>query len=277
MPTYAVGDVQGCHLELLSLLAEIRFDPVTDRLILVGDLVNRGPDSLEVLRLLLRLGDSAICLLGNHDLHLLAVAAGGVPGKRDTLQPILDAPDREPLLDWLRHRPLAWFEPHFKTLFVHAGLVPQWSHTQALLLAEEASSILRGTSWARLLKHMYGDHPDRWDPRLAGVDRTRFVINCLTRLRYCDDSGRLDLHPKGRPGTQAAHLHPWFQVPHRASSDVQVVFGHWSTLGQVHWAQDKVYGLDTGCIWGGQLTCLCLDDGMLYSVPGRGAATTGEE
>ncbi|MGQ0699075.1 MAG: symmetrical bis(5'-nucleosyl)-tetraphosphatase [Panacagrimonas sp.] len=268
MPTYAIGDVQGCHEELVALLAAIRFDPARDQIVLVGDLVNRGPHSLEVLRLARDLGSAAVTILGNHDLHLLAVANGGTTGRRDTLTEVLVAPDGDELLDWLARQPLAWQHPDTGTLLVHAGLAPHWSASQTLVLASEAGKVISGKSGSRFFARMYGDQPERWSDSLRGIDRTRFVVNCLTRLRYCHPDGRLDLRPKGAPGTQAPGLLPWFQVPGRASQDVPIVFGHWSTLGKVYWPQERVYGLDTGCIWGGQLTALELETGRLFQVPG---------
>ena len=269
MPTFAIGDVQGCHEELVALLDAIHFDAKRDQVIFVGDLVNRGPDSLAVLRLVRGLGNAAITLLGNHDLHLLAVAQGGKPGRRDTLNEILGASDRDELLDWLIRQPLAWQHPGSGSLLVHAGLAPQWNPQQALDLAAEASALIAGPNGRRFLSHMYGDEPTLWKNSLRGLDRVRFVVNCMTRMRYCDTDGRLDLRFKGAPGSQPEKLLPWFQVPGRASEGVPIVFGHWSTLGKVHWPEARVHGLDTGCIWGGRLTSLCLDDGRLESVPGR--------
>lgn len=269
MSTYAIGDVQGCHAELLDLLAAIDFDPHRDLAVFVGDLVNRGPHSLEVLRLVRSLGASAISLLGNHDLHLLAVANGGKPGRRDTLDAVLAAPDCSELLDWLARQPLAWRHPASGALLIHAGVAPQWSVEQTLALAAEASERLRGRQGGRFLSRMYGDQPETWSDALRGIDRTRFVVNCLTRARYCRADGGLDLRHKGAPGTQPQGLIPWFQFPGRASRGTPLVFGHWSTLGRVHWREDNVYGLDTGCIWGGRLSALELESGRVIDVPSR--------
>lgn len=269
MPSYAIGDVQGCHAELVELLDALRFDRSRDRVIFVGDLVNRGPASLEVLRLVRELGASATTVLGNHDLHLLAVANGGKPGRRDTLTALLSASDCDELLDWLIQQPLAWQHAQTRTLLVHAGLAPQWTVPQTLELAREASAVIAGRGGRRFLSRMYGDEPPLWNDRLRGTDRTRFVVNCLTRLRYCRDDGSLDLRPKGAPGTQARALRPWFQVPGRASRGTPIVFGHWSTLGQVYWPEEQVHGLDTGCIWGGKLTALELETGRLVQVQSR--------
>ena len=269
MPSYAIGDVQGCHAELVDLLEALHLDRPCDRVIFGGDLVNRGPASLEVLRLVHELGPAATALLGNHDLHLLAVANGGKPGRRDTLTTLLAASDCDELLDWLIARPLAWLHPQTGTLLVHAGLAPQWTAGQTLELAQEASEVISGRGGRRFLSRMYGDEPQIWNDRLRGTDRTRFVVNCLTRLRYCRDDGSLDLRPKTAPGHQARGLRPWFQVPGRASLGTPIVFGHWSTLGKVHWAAEQVHGLDTGCIWGGRLTALNLDTGALTQVASR--------
>lgn len=267
MTTYAIGDVQGCHDELVALLGAIDFDPARDRVVFVGDLVNRGPKSLEVLRLVRSLGEAATTLLGNHDLHLLAVANGGKVGRRDTLTPVLAASDCDELLDWLSQQPLAWRHDGTGTLFVHAGIPPQWTAEQTLELAAEASATISGTGGRRFFARMYGDEPARWKDSLRGMDRVRFVVNCLTRLRYCDAEGRLDLRPKGRPGTQPPGLLPWFEVPGRASEGTPIVFGHWSTLGRVRWPEHAVHGLDTGCVWGGRLTALALESGKLVDVP----------
>lgn len=269
MTTYAIGDVQGCHEELVELLGTLHFEPSRDRVVFVGDLVNRGPASLDVLRLARDLGPAAITVLGNHDLHLLAVAHGGRPGRRDTLNAVLAASDCDELLEWLGAQPLAWRHPETGTLLVHAGVPPQWSVEQTLELAQEASRVIAGTEGPRFFSRMYGDEPDRWKPGLRGTERLRFVVNCLTRLRYCDDKGRLDLKPKGAPGTQAPHLLPWFQVPGRATAGHPIVFGHWSTLGRVHWPEDHVHGLDTGCVWGERLTALELETGRIVDVPSR--------
>lgn len=269
MTTYAIGDVQGCHDELLALFEALRFDRARDRAIFVGDLVNRGPKSLAVLRFVRDLGPAAVTVLGNHDLHLLAVANGGRSGRRDTLTEVLAASDCDVLLDWLATQPLAWRHEASGTLFVHAGIPPQWTVPQTLELAAEASEVIQGRDARRFFARMYGDEPVRWKPGLRGTDRTRFVVNSLTRLRYCDAEGHLDLRPKGAPGTQAEGLLPWFAVPERASRGTPIVFGHWSTLGRVHWPEHGVYGLDTGCVWGGRLTALALETGQLTVVASR--------
>jgi len=266
MSIYIVGDVQGCLDGLRRLLDAIRFDPGPDFLILAGDLVNRGPDSLKTLRFVRGLGASAEAVLGNHDLHLLALAHGLRRGKRDTMEEILEAPDREELLDWLRQRPLLLEPPGETCAVLHAGLPPQWTLSEARTHAREAESCLRSPDYVSWLQGMYGDEPDIWDSALSGVARFRFIINCFTRLRYCDAAGRLVWKPKGPPGSQAAGLWPWFAVPGRRAMEKTLVFGHWSTLGQVEWPAHRVFGLDTGCVWGGRLTALRVDDFTVHSV-----------
>ena len=257
MATYAIGDIQGCREALERLLEAIGFDPARDRLWFAGDLVNRGPDSLGTLRLVRDLGDRAITVLGNHDLHLLAVASGAEPARSsDHLDDVLAAPDRDELLDWLRHRPLLHHDPRLGYTLVHAGLPPQWDLATARACATELEAVLRGPDHADFFDHMYGDHPRRWDPDLRGRDRLRFITNCLTRMRYCDRSGNLDLASKGPPGTQPSPFLPWFRIPDRASAGLRIVFGHWSTLGPHD--GHGVHALDTGCLWGGRLTALRL-------------------
>lgn len=258
MAVYAVGDIQGCYDELRRALDGVAFDPNGDRLWCVGDLVNRGPQSLEVLRFVRDLGDNAICVLGNHDLHLLALANGNDRHKDEgSLQAILAAPDREALLHWLRHRPLAHFDDQLGFLMIHAGLPPQWDLATTLGCAAEVEQVLRSDGHTDYFQHMYGNKPDRWDPMLSGMERWRFITNCLTRLRFCEPDGRLALKEKGPPGSQLAGRLPWFEHPQRASRDLRIVFGHWSTLG--FRATDNVWALDTGCLWGGALTLLRLD------------------
>jgi bis(5'-nucleosyl)-tetraphosphatase (symmetrical) len=259
---YAIGDVQGCHEELLRLLECLRFEPSRDRLWFVGDLVNRGPRSLATLRFVRSLGDAAVVVLGNHDLHLLAIAAGCGRGLRrgDTLAEILAAPDREELLLWLRYRPLLHRDTAVGCTLVHAGLPPQWDLTLAARLAAEVETLLRADP-ARLFRDMYGDGPVRWSPALAGAERHRFVINCLTRLRYCSAAGDLLLELKGPPAAAPRGALPWFEVPGRQSAGERIVFGHWSALGYYAGvgAGEGAVSLDSGCVWGGTLTALRLD------------------
>lgn len=272
MATYVIGDLQGCHADLLALLALVRFDPARDRAWFTGDLVNRGPASLAVLRTVRALGDRALVVLGNHDLHLLACryVAGVAQRRGDTLDDVLAAPDRDELLDWLRARPLLHFDPGLGVALVHAGLPPQWSLDEALALAAEASRELAGPDPAATLRDMYGNQPDRWDSRHRGRDRFRFVVNALTRLRYVGPDGRLELRAKGAPGTQPAGLVPWFAAAGRRSHDTRIAFGHWSTLRltPAERARHNVLPLDTGAVWGGTLTAWRLEDGASFEVPG---------
>jgi bis(5'-nucleosyl)-tetraphosphatase (symmetrical) len=276
MARWAIGDVQGCCEELTQLLARIRFSDQRDRVWFVGDLVNRGPQSLQTLRLVRGLGDNAISVLGNHDLHLLAVAMTGAKlRKSDTLSDILQAPDRDRLLEWLQQLPLAHFEPATGDLLLHAGVLPQWSVPQTLQLAAEVQQALREQPRA-LLSDMYDDQPDRWQPALALAERLRLTINVLTRLRFCTADGRVDFRQKGRPDSAPKPWLPWFRVPARASRDQRIVFGHWSALG-FH-SERGILGIDTGCVWGGALTAVNLDDPQAppVSVPSRQPRSTGE-
>jgi len=263
MTIYAVGDIQGCHTELVQLLEKISFDPASDRLWLVGDLVNRGPGSLEVLRLVKSLGDSAITVLGNHDLHLLAVAAGeGKLHRGDTLDEILAAPDRDELMDWLRHQRLLHVEGDF--LLVHAGLLPAWTVQQAASLAREVEAALQGDDYADYFAHMYGNKPDAWDDGLTGYKRLRVITNALTRMRICTPDGEMEFKFKAEQYNIPAGYMPWFDVPHRASSQSTVIFGHWSALGLM--LKDNAVALDSGCLWGGPLTAFRLEDREVIQV-----------
>lgn len=256
MAVYAIGDVQGCFDALRALLDKLHYDPAADTLWFTGDLVNRGPQSLEVLRLLTSL-PRLYTVLGNHDLHLLAVAAGQAARKNDTFDDVLGAHDREALLGWLRARPLLHHDQQLGYTLVHAGLLPQWDLDTARRLAVEAEHAIAASPHNQLFAHMYGDAPDQWRDDLAGWARLRVIINAFTRLRYCDAQGRMDLQAKSRPGTQPAPLLPWFEVPGRKSRGVRLVFGHWSTLGAG--VRDGVLALDSGCLWGGSLTAARLD------------------
>ena len=264
MPTYAIGDLQGCHTSLLHLLDEIKFDPAADRLWLVGDLVNRGPDSLAVLRTVRKLGDAAISVLGNHDLHLLALAEGfGRAHKGDTLDDILNARDRDELLHWLRQQKLAWREGD--VLMVHAGVLPAWTLDDTMQRAAEAEAALRDAHYRDFFAQMYGNAPVAWDDRLQGVERLRVIVNAFTRLRYCSDDGEMEFHHKGAPGTQPAGWLPWFEVSGRRSAEATIVIGHWSTLGLIN--RPDLIALDTGCLWGGRLTAVRLEDRQVFAVP----------
>ena len=263
MSRHAIGDIQGCCDELRALLAEIGFAADRDRLWFVCDLVNRGPRSLEVLRFVRALGDNAIVVLGNHDLHLLAVACGSRNARRsDTLDEILRAADCDALLDWLVTRPLAHFEGG--DLLVHAGVVPQWTVETTLGLAREVELALRNDPRS-LFDHMYGDEPDQWSADLTGTDRLRFAINVLTRLRVCTSEGRINLRIKGKPPAAGSQWLPWFDVQSRRTRGTRVVFGHWSALGLL--VRDDVIGLDSGCVWGGKLTAIDLDGGAAGPAP----------
>ncbi len=263
MPTYAIGDIQGCQESLLRLLDTVRFDAARDRVWFVGDLVNRGPDSLGVLRFIRSLGDAAVCVLGNHDLHLLALAEGyGRAHKGDTLDAVLAAPDREDLLHWLRHRRLAWQEDGF--LLIHAGVLPGWTADDAMARAAEAEAVLQGPGYRDFFARMYGNAPVAWDAALTGVERLRVIVNAFTRLRYCSAAGEMEFHHKGAPGTQPSPWLPWFDVPHRASADTTCVIGHWSTLGLIE--RPDLIALDTGCLWGGRLTAVRLEDRQTFAV-----------
>ncbi|MFH0933995.1 MAG: symmetrical bis(5'-nucleosyl)-tetraphosphatase [Pseudomonadota bacterium] len=263
MATYVIGDIQGCYNELQRLLEEIRFDPVQDRLWFVGDLVNRGPGSLEVLRLVKSLGDSAITVLGNHDLHLLAVAEGVSELHRsDTLDTVLGAPDREELLVWLRHQRLLHAEGN--NVLVHAGLLPQWSVKQAAKLAREVEGALRGKDYAVFLARMYGNNPHGWDEELTGYKRLRVIVNAFTRLRICTLQGEMEFRFKGELENMPEGYVPWFDVPGRRSSGATVYFGHWSALGLK--VTPNVVALDTGCLWGGPMTAIRLEERQLFQV-----------
>ncbi len=256
---YLVGDIQGCDAALGRLLDSIGFSPSRDRLYALGDLVNRGPASLAVLQRLRALGDAAQCVLGNHDWHLLAVVAGVRPRHRsDTLDDILDAPDRDAWIEWLRQRPMALHAEGW--LMVHAGVVPQWTLAQTLALAHELEQALRAGPLTDLLGHMFGNEPARWNDALAGNDRLRFVLNTLTRIRFVADDGALEFATKDGAGAAPPGHHAWFDAPGRRTAGLPIAFGHWSTLGYLE--RDDLLALDTGCAWGGALTAVRIaDDG----------------
>jgi bis(5'-nucleosyl)-tetraphosphatase (symmetrical) len=263
MATYAIGDLQGCLAPLQRLLAKCEFDSSRDRLWFVGDLVNRGPDSLAVLRFVKALGDRAIVVLGNHDLHLLTVAAGFVkPHHGDTLNDILNAPDREVLLDWLRHRPL--LHQGEGVTMIHAGLLPNWSVTEAANLAGEVEAMLRGPDHLTFLAHMYGNTPNQWHDDLTGWDRLRIITNALTRLRICTEAGVMEFSHKGELADIPVGYTPWYAVPGRKSSAETLVCGHWSALGLR--LESKLLALDTGCLWGRCLSAVRLEDRTLFQV-----------
>jgi bis(5'-nucleosyl)-tetraphosphatase (symmetrical) len=271
MRTYVIGDLQGCAHEAGLLLDRIAGDatsPEQARILFVGDLINRGPQSLAALRRMKTMSEASAgridALLGNHDLHLLAVAAGVRKASRsDTLDEILAAPELDELVDWLRRRPMAMFvDAH---LLVHAGVPPQWSAAQTMALAGEVEAVLRGDGWVDFLRQMYGNYPERWDDGLEGIERLRCIVNALTRMRLCWPDGRMDFeHKESDKGPAGSDLQPWFDLAERRTADVTVVFGHWSAMGVV--LRPNLVGLDSGCVWGGKLTAVCLDDRSLLQV-----------
>jgi bis(5'-nucleosyl)-tetraphosphatase (symmetrical) len=257
MATYAIGDLQGCYDPLQRLLEKLRFDPARDQLWFCGDLVNRGGQSLEVLRLVRSLEKSSLVVLGNHDLALLSIAERSEDDQRRVnadLRRVLEASDGRELLDWLRHRPLLHADEKLGFALIHAGLAPKWTLKTAARRAREVELKLRGRGYKKLFRRMYGDKPTAWSPKLEGADRQRVIINVLTRMRYCDKRGRMLLGAKGPPGTQPAGYYPWFEVPGHAEREYRIVCGHWSALGLFQGL--GVYAIDTGCVWGGPLTAL---------------------
>jgi bis(5'-nucleosyl)-tetraphosphatase (symmetrical) len=266
MSLYAIGDIQGCHAELCQLLDLIGFSPGTDRLWLVGDLVNRGPGSLAVLREVKALGAAAVTVLGNHDFHLLAVAAGHARAhRRDTIAPILEAPDREELLAWVRSWPLAVVEDD--RLLVHAGLLPQWTPATALMLSREVQAALTAPDHDAFLRKLYGDTPARWRDDLEGHDRLRVVVNACTRLRFCAADGTMEFGEKRGPEHAPSGFRPWFEHEGRASAAATIVCGHWSTRELM--LAPHLLMLDSGCLWGGTLTAVRMEDRRIFQVPGR--------
>jgi bis(5'-nucleosyl)-tetraphosphatase (symmetrical) len=279
MAVWAIGDLQGCYGPTQRLLEKIRFDPSRDRLWFCGDLVNRGGESLETLRLVHSLREQCVAVLGNHDLSLLAIAERKPEDQRKVnpdLQRVLFAEDSATLIDWLRGRPLVHTDRELGWMMVHAGLAPKWTTQHAEKHAREVERRLQGDGRHKLLRNMYGDFP-AWSPALRGVERERAIINIFTRLRYCSPRGRIAFNEKGAPGTQAVGLYPWYEVPGRAQRDLRIVCGHWSTLGL--FIGHGVHAIDTGAVWGGRLTALQLDteDLRVVQVPGREVATPGEQ
>jgi bis(5'-nucleosyl)-tetraphosphatase (symmetrical) len=276
MPHYLIGDIQGCDAPLARLLAKIGFSPSRDTLYVLGDLVNRGPASAAVLRRLMGYGDAARCLLGNHDLSLLAVAQGHrAPHRNDTMDEILAAPDRDAMLDWLRHRSMA-LHAH-GILMVHGGVLPAWDLARTLSLAAELEAVLRGPALADFLAQMWGNRPDHWDDALTGADRLRVIVNALTRLRFCTPDGVMDLKASGRLDQAPPGMLAWFDVPGRRSAGQVIAFGHWSTLGYLR--RPDIISLDTGCVWGGCLSALRLSplgDHELVQVKCEQAQAPGE-
>lgn len=279
MATYAIGDVQGCFNELINLLNKISFDASRDRLLFAGDLVNRGPMSLEVLRFVKYLGDRAVTVLGNHDLHLMAVTQGMRSfHEKDTFDDILLASDREELLAWLRHKPLLHNDKESGYFLIHAGLPPQWDITTAEKYAHEIEAILRTPQHKDFFQHIYHDNssnPMKWLPKMSEREFLRYAASCFTRIRFCDKDGNLALKHTGPPGTQPPPYMPWFQVPGRKHEGHKILAGHWASLGFN--AENGVTILDTGCVWGGALTAICLETGHRYSVPCNGVLKPGED
>lgn len=259
MAVYAIGDIQGCYDPFRRLLDELEFDPDTDTLWLAGDLVNRGPKSLKTLRFVKDLGDSAISVLGNHDLHLLALSVNAVQFNErfETLEKILNAPDADELYDWLRNRPLAHYDSELDSMLVHAGTHQEWSVRKTLARAAEVEVVLRGENYAELLDRMYGNSPNRWSGKLSGYKRLRFIINCLTRMRMITMKGALNFTHNGSPWRARKNLQPWYRAENRATGNTRIVFGHWSQLGLI--VLPNLVSLDTGCVWGRELTAVRLD------------------
>ena len=257
MATYAIGDLQGCYDSLLRLLDKLNFDNTKDKLWLAGDLVNRGPDSLSTLRFIKSLGDKAVTVLGNHDLHLLAIAAEHKSTRDSGLKDILNASDSEELLNWLRRQPLLHHDTKLNFTMVHAGIYPGWSLTEAKKYANELENILRGDNYLEFILNMYGNLPDRWSEELNGWERLRFICNSFTRMRYCEADGALNFKSHGAPGIHPENTLPWFDFPQRKAAKERILFGHWSTLGEIK--KENTFALDTGCVWGGELTALRLD------------------
>ena len=264
MATYAIGDIQGCFGTLCKLLERISFDAGRDRLWFAGDLVNRGPRSLETLRFVRSLGDAALTVLGNHDLALLMASEGlGKRSRGDTFDGILAAADRTELLDWLRHQPLCHVENGF--FLVHAGLLPAWDVMLARALAGEVEAALTGSNWREFLAHLWGSEPATWGADLTGWARLRVIVNAMTRLRFCTPEGTMDFQTKGETASAPAGFLPWFAVPGRRSADATLIFGHWSALGLKVWPH--LLATDSGCVWGGMLTAIRLEDRAVFQVP----------
>ena len=264
MATYAIGDVQGCYNELRMLLDDLNFDPARDRIWFVGDLVNRGPQSLEVLRFVKGLGDRVVTVLGNHDLHLVMQGEGyGRRNAEDTLGPVLNAPDRDELITWLRQQPLLHVEGEFA--MVHAGLLPQWTVAEAATLSAEVCTALTSENYRGFLAHMWGSTPASWRDELSGWDRLRVIVNAMTRMRFCSHDGIMEFRHKGFPEHAPAGFLPWFALPNRVSADHTLICGHWSALGLK--LETNLLALDTGCLWGGALTAVCLEDRRVVQQP----------
>ncbi len=269
MATYAIGDLQGCFDEFINLLEKIHFNPPEDTLWFVGDIINRGPKSLHCLRFIKGLKKNAIMVLGNHELHLLAIVYGSAAKKPyDTLDDILAAPEKNELIEWLRQQPLLHHDNKLGYTLVHAGIFPEWDLTQAQHYANELETLLRGPDHIPFFQNMYGNYPDHWDENLKDHDRLRFILNAFTRMRLCGPGDKLNLKKKGPPSDAPENYLPWFKVPNRRNKDINIIFGHWAALaGET--GEPNAFALDTGCVWGGLLTTMRLEDGKLFSVPSK--------
>jgi len=263
MAHYAIGDVQGCYDPLRRLLDKLKFDPTKDQVWFAGDLINRGPQSLETLRFIMSLGESARSVLGNHECHFLAIAHGyKQPHRADTFDKMLEAEDVDKLIQWVRSRPFFYEDHNLGYSMLHAGVPPQWSIDETRQYARELEKVISGKRLKQFLAAMYGNQPDIWNDNLCGHERLRFIINCFTRMRFCDKKGRLDLSAKSPVGKQEKHLMPWFNVPKRRTANNKIVFGHWSTLGRHQ--ENNVTCLDSGCLWGGELSAIKLGSPELF-------------
>jgi len=272
MATYAIGDIQGCFQELNNLLDLISFSETDDYLWLTGDLVNRGPESLKTLRFIKSLGDRAITVLGNHDIHLLAAAQANKSHRKDTFDEIFSSPDRGELLNWLRQQPLFHHDERSGYSMLHAGVAPQWDLVKMQSLANEVEEVLRSDNYPEYLAHIYGNVPDIWSDNLQGWKRLRCITNFFTRVRYCNENGQMEFSEKGPPGSQADGWKPWYEIKNRESADLKIIFGHWSThklaheLSENNIGNHNVFPIDTGCLWGGELTAFRLEDGALFQL-----------
>jgi len=268
MATYAIGDIQGCFQELNDLLDLIGFSETDDHLWFAGDLVNRGPKSLETLRFIKSLGDRAITILGNHDIHLLAAAQTNKSHRKDTFDEIFQAPDRDELLNWLRQQPLFYHDEVTGYSILHAGVAPQWNLLKIQNLAAEVELVLRGDRCQEYLSHIYGNKPDTWSDDLQGWERLRCITNFFTRVRFCNEHGQMDFNEKGPPGSQPDNWKPWYEIKNRKSTDLKIIFGHWSThkLAEKSIGENNVFPIDTGCLWGGELTAFRLEDATLFQL-----------
>lgn len=273
MATYAIGDLQGCFDELMDLLNEINFDERNDQLWFAGDLINRGPKSLQCLEFVFDRKDNVNTVLGNHDLHLLAIYEHvRQPHSSDTFDEILRSNNIKELVTWYRKQPFILHSEEFDYFLVHAGIPPQWSMSRSLDLANEVSQVLQTDQYFEFIQVMYGNKPDSWNEGLSGFDRVRYIINCFTRIRYCDQQGKLNLKENAEPGKQTAELVPWYAYPGRISKGQKILFGHWSTVtlgSEQDFRKFNAYPLDTGCLWGGTLTAMRLEDAHWFSVPSR--------